>query len=128
MKIHEGAAILHPWSNRIKARSLSCRATVMRQRTTSYPLVAFRFMICHPQRTTWRLNRERGPCAIPAVLSVACIAEYEEKSAKSDNSQSRPSKMCPRGTGRSTITSVHVSYLRGCTRPTHAYIHHCPRT
>ena len=52
-----------------------------------------------PQRTMWRLNRERGPRAVPIVLSVACISEYEEKSAKSDDSRSMPPKMCPLGTG-----------------------------
>ena len=61
MKMHEGAAILHPRSNRIKARSPSCRATVTQQRTTSYHLVALRFLICHPQRTTWRAESRKSP-------------------------------------------------------------------
>ena len=92
VEIHEGAAILHPRSNKIKARSPSHRAIVMQQRMTSYPLVALCFMICHPQRTTWRLNQERGPCVVPAVPSVACIAEYEEKSVESETVGAGPRK------------------------------------
>ena len=40
VKTHEGSTIMHPRSNRIKASNLSYRATVMQQRTTSYPPVA----------------------------------------------------------------------------------------
>ena len=126
VKMHEGAAILHLQSNRIEARSPSCQATVMQQRIMSYPMVALHYLIFHPQRTTWRLNQERGPHAVPVVPSVACIAEYEEKLVESNGSRSRPPKMCPVALGRSTTTSVHVSYLRGYTRPTYAYIYHRP--
>ena len=52
-----------------------------------------------PPRTTWRLNQERGPRTVLVIPLVACIVEYEEKSVESNDSQSRPSKMCPRGTG-----------------------------
>ena len=44
---------------------------------------------------------------------MECIGEYKEKSIESDDSQSKPSKMC------------HVSYVWGCTGLAHAYIHHC---
>ena len=37
-----------------------------------------------------------------------------------------PRKCAHVAQGRSTTTSVHVSYLRGCTRPAYAYIYHCP--
>ena len=97
VKMHEGAAIPHLRSNKIEASNPSCQAIVMSKRTMSYPLVALRYLIFHPQRTTWRLNQERGPWAIPIVPSVACIAEHEEKSVESNNSRSRPLKMCPRG-------------------------------
>ena len=99
VKMHQGAAILHLRLNRIEARSPSCQATVMLQQTMSYPLVALRYLIFQPQRITWRLNQQRGPCTVPTVLSVAWIAEYEEKSVESDDNQSRPPKMCPRSTG-----------------------------
>ena len=50
-----------------------------------------------PPRTMWRLNKKRGPRAVPAFPSVACLAEYEEKSAKSRDSWSKPPKICPHG-------------------------------
>ena len=117
MKLHEGAAILHPRSNRIKARSPSFRAIVMQQWTMSYPLVALRFLICHPQRTTWRLNQERGPHAVPTVPLVACITEYEEKSTESEDSRSRPLKIFPRGTW-----ALH-HHFRSCILPSGLHLH-----
>ena len=122
-KTHEGTAILHPRSNRIKARSPSCRATVMQQRMTSYPLVALRFLIYHPQRTMWRLNQERGPHTIPAVLSVACIAKYGDNLAESNDSQCRPLKMCLLCIGawhrhyRSCILPLGLLPPRTCLHP-----------
>ena len=97
--MRKGAAILYLRSKRIKARNPSCHTTVMQWRTLSYPFVALRYLTIHPQRITWRLNQERGPRVVPAVPSMACIAEYKEKSVKSDNSRSRLPKMCPRGIG-----------------------------
>ena len=95
VKMHKQETIVHLQSNKIEARSPSYQATVLQQRTMSYPLVALRYLISRPQRTTWRLNQQRGPCAVPLV---ACIIEYEEKLAGSDRSQSRRLKICPRGT------------------------------
>ena len=112
VKLHERAAILHPWSNRIEIRSPSCQVTMMQQRTMSYPPVALCYLIFHPQRTTWRLNQERGPRAVSVVPSVPCIAKYKEKSVESDDSRSRPPKSSHVAQGHSTITFVHVSYLR----------------
>ena len=99
VKTHEGAATLHHRLRKIKARSLSGQTTVTQQWTTSYPLVALRFLICYPERTTWRLNQERGPCVVPAVQLVACLAEYKDKSAERGDSRSKPLKIRPRGTG-----------------------------
>ena len=110
MKTYERATILHPRSNRIKARSPSCRATVMQQWTMSYPLVALHFLICHPQRTTWRLNQERRPYVVPAIPSVARIAEYGENSAESNNSRSSPPKMCPRWGVASSLSFMYPTF------------------
>ena len=119
VKMHEGAAILHPRLNRIEARSPSYQATAMQQRTMSYPLVALCYLIFHPQRTSWRLNKKRGPCTVPAISSVACITEYEEKSVERDDSWSRPPKMCPRGIG------AQHHHFRSCILPSGL---HPPRT
>ena len=119
MKMHEGAAILHLRSKKIKAMSPSCQATTMQQWTMSYLLVALRYPICHHQKTTWRLNQERGPRVVPVVLSVACIAEYKERSVESDDSLSRPPKICPHGTG------AQHHHFRSCILPSGL---HLPRT
>ena len=87
MKTYEGAATLHPQLSKIKARSLSGRMTATQQRMTSYLLVAPRFQICHLQRSTWRLSQGRGPHAVPADKSTACLVECGENSAKKGDSQ-----------------------------------------
>ena len=50
-----------------------------------------------PPKNNVEAESIKRPHAVPAIPSVAYIVEYEENSAESD-SQSRPSKMCPRGT------------------------------
>ena len=99
LKMHEGAATLHPQLYKIKARSLSGQTTTTQQRTMSYLLVALRFQICHPQRTTGRPNQERGPHAVQADPSVAYLDEYEDNSAERGNNRSKPLKIYPRGRG-----------------------------
>ena len=81
-----------------------------------------------PPRTTWRLNKKRGPRAVPAFPLVACLAEYEEKSAERGTVGASPRKYAHVAQGRSTIISVRVSYLWGCTNPVHACIYHVPGT
>ena len=75
--MHERAAILHLRLNEIKARRSTFQATVMQQRTLSYPLVALCYLIFHPQRTTWRLNQERGPRVV-SCRSPICWTEMGE--------------------------------------------------
>ena len=59
-------------------------------------------------------SRKRPPCR-SSLSSVACIAEYEEKSVESDDSRSRPPKMCPRGTG------AWNHHFRSCILPLGLY-------
>ena len=99
LKMHKGIATLHPWANKIKARSLSGQTTTMQQRMMSYLLVALHFQICHPQRTTWRLSQGRGPHAVPTDLSAPCLIEYRENSAERGGSQNTPLKTYQRGNG-----------------------------
>ena len=51
-----------------------------------------------PTKNNMEAKSRKRPPHHPAVPSVACIAEYEEKSVERGDSRNRPPKMCPRGT------------------------------
>ena len=127
MKTYEGAATLHPQLSKIKVRSLSGWTIATQQRMTSYLLVAPRFKICHLQSTMWRLSQGRGLHVVLADLSMACLAECGENSAKKGGSQNTPLKMYPRGR-EAQHHHFRVPRLRSCTNPIYACTHFCSGT
>ena len=128
MITHERVVILYPWSNRIRARSSSCRAIVTQRWTTSYLLVALYFLISRPQRSTWRLSQEKAPTPFQPLHQWHASPSTKRNQQRDTIVGASPRKCAHMAPGRSTITSVRVPYLRGCTCPIHACIHHCPGT
>ena len=95
--MYEKVATHHPQPNKIKARSLSGRKTMMLQRMTRYLSVVPRFRIRYPQRIMWRPSRERGPRDVLAGPLAACLIGFDENLVEKGCRWNVPLNIYPHG-------------------------------